>query len=272
MINILSYFFYNLSNLIFFILIPSNFEKFFFLNYSIASGIFTFVVFYHFSKKKIVSEKLFLTSSLLFLLLAIKIESDSILIWTYTFLLIYSDYFFSQVKINFINFLFKIILMLTSFLLYNNLLSLKYVLIIKIILILFFFLITYIFLKNYKIKLLNINSPLIYNFLTCLIYFSSLFIISLVIESEILKIVYISFQLLIGLQLKIFDIEIRNINFKYFNLYYFFSFVCFVYLIILCLFINSYSLLIFYLLIFLILNLVKKKFIVHTYKIDKKIE
>jgi hypothetical protein len=271
-INILSYFFYNLSNLILFILIPSKFEKFFFLNYSIASGIFTFVVFYHFSKKKIVSEKLFLTTSLLFLLLGIKIESDLILIWIYTFLLIYSDYFFSQIKVNLINFLFKFILMLSSFLLYNNFLSPKYVLIIKIILIIFFFLITFIFFKNYKIKLLHINSPLVYNFLTCLIYFSSLFVVSLVIESEILKIVYISFQLLIGLQLKIFDIEIRNINFKYFNLYYFFSFICFVYLITLCLFINSYGLLIFYLLIFLILNLVKKKFIVHTNKIDKKIE
>lgn len=272
MINILSYFFYNLSNLIFFILIPSKFEKFFFLNYSIASGIFTFLVFYHFSKKKIIPEKLFLTISLLFLLLAIRIESDSILIWTYTFLLIYSDYFFSQVKVNFINFLFKIILMLSSFLLFNNFLSPKYVLMIKIILILFFFLITYIFFKNYKIKLLNINSPLIYNFITCLIYFSSLFIVSFVIESQILKIVYISFQLIIGLQLKIFDIEIRNINFKYFNLYYFFSIFCFVYLIFLCLFINSYSLFIFYLLIFLVLNLVKKKFISHTYKTDKKIK
>jgi len=270
-INILSYFFYNLSNLIIFILIPLKFEKFFFLNYSIASGIFTFVVFYHFSKKKIIPPKLFLTTSLLFLLLGIKIESDLILIWIYTFLLIYSDYFFSQIKVNFINFLFKFILMLSSFLLYNNFLSPKYVLIIRIILILFFFLITFIFFKNYKIKLLHINSPLVYNFLTCLIYFSSLFAASLVIESEILKIVYISFQLLIGLQLKIFDIEIRNINFKYFNLYYFFSFVCFVYLIILCLFINSYSLFIFYLLIYLILNFVKKKFIVYTYKIEKKI-
>ena len=225
MINILSYFFYNLSNLILFILIPSKFEKFFFLNYSIASGIFTFVVLYHFSKKKIVPEKLFLTISLLFLLLGIKIESDLILIWTYSFLLIYSDYFFSQIKVKFINFLFKIILMLSSFLLYDNFLSLKYVFIIKMILILFFFFITFIFFKNYKIKLLHINSPLVYNFLTCLIYFSSLFVVSLVIESEILKIVYISFQLLIGLQLKIFDIEIRNINFKYFNLYYFFSFI-----------------------------------------------
>jgi hypothetical protein len=261
-INILSYFFYNLSNLIFFILIPGKFEKFFFLNYSIASGIFTFVVFYHFSKKKIIPEKLFLMTSLLFLLIGIRIESDLILIWVYTFLLIYSDYFFSQIKVDLINFLFKIILLLSSFLLYDDFFSPKYVLIIKIISILFFFSITYIFLKNSKIKLLKINSPLIYNFLTCIIYFSSLFIISFTIESEILKIVYISFQFLIGMQLKIFDIKIRDINIVPFDLYFFFSFGSFIYLIILCLFINSYSLFIFYVLIFLILNLVKKKFIV----------
>jgi hypothetical protein len=261
MINILSYFFYNVSNLIFFILIPTIYAKVFFLNYSIASGFFTFIVFYHFSKKKIIPEKLFLIISLLLLLLSIKIDVDKILIWIYSFLLIFSDYFFSQRKIKIINFFFKFVLMLSSFLLYKSFLSPEYVLKIKIILILFFFLIFYTFFKNSKASLLKINSSLLYNFCTCSIYFSSLFVITIIIQSEFLKIVYISFQILMGVQLKIFDMEIRNINFKYLNLYYMFTLISFIYLIIISIYVNSYILFIFYLLTFAILNFAKKKFI-----------
>ena len=264
MINILSYIFYNLSNVIFLILIPSVFEKFFFLNYSISSGFFTFIVFYHFSKRKIIPEKLFLVISLLLLLLSIRIDLDLILIWTYTFLLIYSDYFFSQIKINLINFLFKTLLMLSSFLLYENFLSPEYVLKIKIVLILLFFLVFYIFFKNSKLLLLKINSSLLYNLCTCIIYFSTLFIITIFIQSQVLKIVYISFQILIGLQLKIFDIEIRNINFKYFNLHYACVVISFFYLISLSLYVNSLFLILFYLLIFSALYFVKKFFIIGT--------
>jgi hypothetical protein len=260
-INILSYIFYNLSNLIFFILIPSKFEKFFFLNYSIASGLFTFIVFYNFSKKKIVPEVPTLLISLVFLLLSIKLDSLPILVWTYTFLLIYSDYFFSQRMLNFTNFFFKIILMLSSLLLYNNFLSPENVLKIKIFWMLFFFLIFYIFFKYSKVKLLNIRSSLLYNFFTSSIYFSSLFLIAIIVQSD-LKIVYISLQILIGLQLKIFDIEIRNINLKHFNIYYIFNFFCIFYSIILSLYIHSYILFLFYLLIFSILNIIKKKFII----------
>jgi hypothetical protein len=260
-INILSYFFYNLSNLIFFILIPTIYEKVFFLNYSIASGFFSFIVFYHFSKRKIIPEKLFLTISLLFLLLSIKIEVDIILIWIYSFLLIFSDYFFSQRKIKVTNFFFKILLMLSSLLLYKSFLSPEYVLKIKIILILIFFLIFYIFFKNTKVTLLKVNSSLLYNFYTCSIYFSSLFIITIIIQSEILKIVYISLQILIGTQLKIFDMEIRNINFKYFDLYYTFTFISLIYLIIISIYVNSYILFIFCLLTFAALHFAKKKFV-----------
>jgi len=117
------------------------------------------------------------------------------------------------------------------------------------------------FFKNSKVTLLKINSPVLYNFYTCSIYFSSLFIITIIIQSEILKIVYISLQILIGTQLKIFDMEIRNINFKYFNLYYTFTFISLIYLIIISIYVNSYNLFIFCLLTFAALHFAKKKFI-----------
>ena len=52
-INISSYFLFVLSNLIFLILIPSELSKVFFINYSIANGVFSYLVIVIFSKKKI---------------------------------------------------------------------------------------------------------------------------------------------------------------------------------------------------------------------------
>ena len=52
-INISSYIFFILSNLIFLILIPSELSKVFFINYTIANGFFSYICkFYYFLKKK----------------------------------------------------------------------------------------------------------------------------------------------------------------------------------------------------------------------------
>ena len=59
-INISSYIFFILSNLIFLILIPSELSKIFFINYTIANGFFSYLVVLLFSKKENVDVKYFL--------------------------------------------------------------------------------------------------------------------------------------------------------------------------------------------------------------------
>ena len=261
MINITSYFLYSISNFLFILLIPNNFTKLFFLNYPIASGFFTFIVFYHFSKKKFFLEKHIMIISALLILLSELFNSDIYIIWLFTFLIIYSDYFFSQRKNYLINFYFKLLLCVSSLLLYQNFLNPIFVLKIKIITIYLTFIFYYLFCKKYQFLRLKVTSPIIYNFLTCLIYYLSLFLLTILVSDVYIKIVYISFQILIGIQLKLFDIKIRNIKLKYNNIEILFNLISFLYLIFLGIYLNLYFLVIFYVIVFLSLNFIKKKYI-----------
>lgn len=261
MFNISSYIFYNLSNLLFIFLIPSSFAKLFFLNYSIASGFFTFLIFYHFSKKNFFSEKSIMIASTLILFLLEIFKSNIIIIWFFTFFVIYSDYFFSQRKNYILNFNFKLILLLSSLLLYQNFLKPVDVLKIKILIVYFTFIFYYFFCKKSEFLNLKVNSPIAYNFWTCLIYFTSLFLLTIIIEETFIKIIYISFQILIGAQLKLFDIKIRNINIKYKYIESIFVIISFLYLILISMYSNLYFIIIFYLIVFLILTFIKKKYI-----------
>lgn len=262
MFNFSSYIFYNLSNLLFALLIPNNFAKLFFINYSIASGIFTFVVFYHFSKKNIFSDKIMVIINTVFILLSEVLNSNVYIIWLFTYLAIYSDYFFSQRKNYFVNFVFKFLLLISSLLLYQNFLDPISVLKIKIISIYLTFLFYFLLCKKYPISTLKISSPLIYNFLTCCIYYFSLFILTILVSNNFVKIVYVSFQILIGIHLKLIDLKIRDINLNYLNLESIFGLVSFSYLICLALYSNLYYLILFYFIIFLFLNILKKKYII----------
>ena len=261
MFNIFSYILYNLSNLLFAALIPNNFAKFFFINYSLASGIFTFIVFYHFSKKLLFSEKTIMTSSFVLIFLSALFNSAIYIIWLFTFLLIYSDYFFSQRKNFLLNFVLKFSLLLSSFLVYQNFLDPIFVLKIKFIIIYLSFLFYYLFCEKNSFSALKVSSPLKYNILTCLIYFSTLLALNFMISESFIKIVYISFQILIGIQLKLFDLKIRKIDLKNINFEAFFILVSFLYLLFLIYYSKIYYLILFYFLIFLSLNFLKKKYI-----------
>ena len=261
MFNISSYVLYNLSNLLFVLLIPYNFTKLFFINYSIASGIFTFIIFYHFSKKNIFSEQSIIIISTLLILLAELIDSNIYIIWLFTFFIIYSDYFFSQRKNYLINFFFKLLLFISSFLLYQNYLYPIEVLKIKIAIIYLTFLFYYLFCEKYKFSELKVSSPLKYNFWTCLIYFGSLFLLTIIVPDNFIKIIYISFQILIGIQLKLFDLKIRDIKIKNLNTDIIFRILSFSYLIILSSYTNIYFIIVFYLVIYLGLNFLKLKYI-----------
>lgn len=264
MFNISSYILYNLSNLLFALLIPNNFTKIFFINYSIASGIFTFIIFYHFSKKNIFSEKSIMMVSTLLIFLTELFNSNIFIIWLFTFLIIYSDYFFSQRKNYLVNLFFKFLLLISSFLLYQNFLYPIEVLKIKIMITYSTFIFYYLFCKKYEFSPLKVNSPLKYNFWTCLIYFGSLFLITIIVPNILIKIMYISFQILIGIQLKLFDLKIRDIKVKYLNTDIIFGLLAFSYLMFLSLYSSLYYLIVFYLVIFLSLNFCKKKYIIKT--------
>ena len=261
MINLSSYILYNLSNLIFILLIPSSFTKLFFINYSIASGVFTFVTFYHFSKKNILSEKNIMIIVSVNILLIEIINSDIFTIWVYTQAIIYADYFFSQRKNFILNFFFKLNLLISSLLLYQDFLDPASVLKIKILIIYFSFIIYYFLSSKNKFIPLKINSPIIYNLCTCLIYFSSLLILTIILPNNFVKILYISFQIIIGLQLKLFDLKIRNINFGKFNIDLIFGIFSISYFIFLTIYSKIYYLIFFYLIVYLTLNFLKTKYI-----------
>jgi len=145
--------------------------------------------------------------------------------------------------------------------LYQNYLYPTEVLIIKIIIIYLVFLFYYLFCKKREFSALKVNSPLKYNFWTCIIYFGSLFLITIIIPNSFIKIIYISLQILIGVQLKIFDLKIRNIKIKYLNIDIIFGLLSLTYLTLLSFYTSLYYIIIFYLIIFLSLNFLKRKYI-----------
>ena len=132
---------------------------------------------------------------------------------------------------------------------------------IKIITVLIALLYYFFFSKKSLSKPLKVNSPIIYNFFTCLIYFLSLFLITILVPNNFVKLIYITFQILIGFQLKIFDLKIRDIYIKSFNidfLFNIFSFTCIIFVSFLS---GLYYLIFFYLFVFISLSLVRKKYI-----------
>ncbi len=199
------------------------------------------------------------------ILLSEVLNSNVYIIWLFTYLAIYSDFFFSQRKNYFVNFAFKLLLLISSLLLYQNFLDPIYVLKIKIISIYFTFLFYFLLCKKSQIISLKVYSPLIFNLLTCCIYYFSLIIITIVISDIFLKFVYISFQILIGIHLKLFDLKIRDINLNYLNFEIIFRLASFSYIICLALYLNLYLLIVFYITIFLILNFLEKKYITSKY-------
>ena len=86
-------------------------------------------------------------------------------------------------------------------------------------------------------------------------------IIKCIISIIFVKLIYITFQILIGFQLKIFDLKIRDIYINSFNLdilFNIFSFICIIFVSFLS---ELYYLIVFHLFVFFSLALVKKKYI-----------
>ena len=257
MLNFLSYFLFNLANVILIVFVSSQ-DTLVFLNYySIGNGIFTFFIFYNFSKKNILKSGQVLLVGLFLLLIHYFYNTNNILILLYVFFFFFSDYYFSQSNLNFLNFIFKLLLLLSSFLVIFF--NLNNVLLVKIILILLFLFIT--FFKINDFKPLKVRSPIIYIFAICIIYHGSLFLISIIFNLEIVKYFYILLQVLIGIKLRLFDLKIRDINIKLKNLDRTYDLSALFLVLLISYFFDNYLFLLIFSICLLNLNYVKKKFI-----------
>jgi len=257
--NILSYFLFILSNLVFLILVPNELSKIFFINYSIANGIFSYLVVLLFSKKENIDIRYFLIFFSISTIFCYFFKNIISLIWLYTFILIYSDYFFSQKKHIKANLFIKFSLLLISCLLFFDQFTLSLVMNIKILFLIICITIFYIF----KIHLsfpLEVKKPNFYVISTCIVYFGSLYIIALISVNEFIKLLYISFQIFLSIKLKIFDLKIRGILKIDNNKKILFLLAC-IYFMLLSIYSNSYFILFLFLISYLSLHYVEKKFI-----------
>lgn len=257
--NLTSFILYNLSNIILIILLPESQSKEFLNFYSLGSGIFSFAIFYFFSKKIFfLSIKTLVILTVLFILISLKISNLPVLIFVYVFLLLFSDYYFSQSNLLKMNFLFKTLLLITSFFLYINI-SLPDVLLIKIILIIIFLSFSKIF--NISIKKLKVKSPTIYSAYTCGIYFGALFLTSILAEEYIVKIFYICLQIFLGFKLKFFDLKIRGIKYQFVELDKYYNYISIFFFFILSIYLNEFIFFLIFLISNFTLEYVRKKYI-----------
>lgn len=256
--GIISFFLYNLSNVLLIVLLPTDVSKEFLNFYSFSSGIFSFLIFYNFTNSNFLNRYTVIVIGIFILVILIKYPSLELLIILYVFILLFSDYFFSQSNLKKLNLIFKFILLILSTLLFFNF-SLIFVLKAKCILILLCLLLSNFF--KVSIKTLKVNSPLNYSIYTCLIYFGSLFLISLLSDNEIIKIFYISLQILLGLKLKIFDLKIRDIELKIFDFEKLFNVFSIFFFLILSIYFREVIYFFIYLISYYFLEHVKKKYI-----------
>ncbi len=181
------------------------------------------------------------------------------MIWFYTLILIYADYFFSQKKYIKSNLFLKFSLLLISCLLIFDQFSLYLVMSIKILFLLISILIFYI-LNIHSSDPLEIKKPNLYVISTCIIYFGSLYVIAFVTINELIKLFYISFQVFLSIRLKIFDLNIRGIlkTNKYRKILFISALI---YFMTISIYFNLYYLLVLFLISYFSLNYVDKRFI-----------
>ena len=259
LINITSYFLFFLSNLVFLILIPSELSKVFFINYSIANGIFSYVIVLLFSQNRIIDNKILLFFFLILTILCYALNNLIILIWVYTLILIFGDYFFSQKKYIKSNLFIKFSLFLISCLLFFDQFTLYIVMNIKILYLLICISVFYIY-GIQQSNPLEVKKPNLYVISTCIIYFGSLYIIAVISINEFIKLFYISFQVFLSIKLKIFDLNIRGIL-KINEYRKILLILAFIYFMAISIYSSSYFLLILFLISYFSLNYVEKKFI-----------
>ena len=187
------------------------------------------------------------------------LDNLTFLVWFYTLILIYADYFFSQKKYIKSNLLIKFSLLLISCLLFFDQFSLYFVMNIKILYLLIC-IFTFYILKIDSSNSLKVKKPNLYVISTCVIYFGSLYIIAFITVNELIKLFYISFQVFLSIRLKIFDLNIRGIlKINKYGKILFIS--ALIYFMAISIYFNLYFLLILFLISYFSLDYVEKRFI-----------
>ena len=132
------------------------------------------------------------------------------LVIVYSLNLFYSDFISSQSNsIKGLNFIYKTFIFLSvipfilDFWKLDQLIEIRIFLASSLVLMYLF--------VNFSYNKIDVKFPIIYLISTNLIYFGSLFFITILIKSFILKLIYIAFQVCFSLILKLYDLKLRNI-------------------------------------------------------------
>ena len=208
MINIISYALFFLGNFLFILFIPELKVQSFLYIYTLSSLIVGPTAFIFFSKflNQYYKVKILI---IILTLIIIFYYNNNYLYFVYTLNIFFSDLFSSQIKEKKINFLFKFLLFLSVIPLIFNFYSFEFTLLFRIILCTTLIVILFIIKPLYS--KLEIDNPLLYQTITNINYFGSLFILTLILEKFTLKITYITFQIGFSIILKYYDMRIRNI-------------------------------------------------------------
>ena len=207
MINIISYILFFFGNFLFILFIPDIKVQSFLYIYTLSSlivGPISFIFFSRFLNQYNKIKILILILSLLIIF-----YNNNYLYFVYTLNIFFSDLFSSQIKGKKINFIFKSLLFLSVIPLIFNFFSFEFTLLLRIILCIGLIVLLLI-IKPLYIKL-DIVNPLLYQTITNINYYGSLFILTLILEKFTLKITYITFQIGFSIILKYYDLRIRNI-------------------------------------------------------------
>ena len=256
--NLFSYFFFNLSNLLLILLISESNISTFLIFYSLANGLFTFVIFFNFSTKFYLTPKIMILVGFIVLIISNFEKLYFMIIFGYVLLLLFCDYLFSQSNLNKTNLVLKILLFFTSAILF---LPINLITIIQIkILLIIIFLIYYIA-NSKSSKKLKVKSPLLYIALISVIYNGSLFLISILFNEQNVKVYYIFTQVLLGIKLRFYDLKIRDIFNISKKFYYFFDIIGISFALIISLYFNDYLFATIFIFCLILLNYVKYKYI-----------
>lgn len=210
MINFISYILFFFGNFLLILFLDNNVAQKFLSTYSLSGLILGPLIFLYFSRE----QKNIKYSQILVLLINCSLfyfnNNFIYLVIVYSLNLFYSDFISSQSNsIKRLNFIYKTFIFLSVIPFIFNFLKLEQLIEIRIFLasLLVFM---YLFV-NFSYNKIDVKFPIIYLISTNLVYFGSLFFITILIKSFILKIIYIAFQVCFSLILKLYDLKLRNI-------------------------------------------------------------
>ena len=209
MTNYLSYFLYFFGNLLIVIYVPDIEAQIFLSVYSLSSLLIGPLSFIFFSKYIQKSTQIKILIILINFSLFIFDESNKYFYFIYTINLFFCDLFSSQMRNQKLNFLFKLTLFLTTIPIIFNIFSFDFLILFRIVLC--SSLLIYLLIISEKYLSLDINFPYIYQLVTNLNYFGTLFLLTLFLEGQLLKNAYIILQIGLSIILKLYDLKIRKI-------------------------------------------------------------